>query len=188
MALVEVGREVALILVDDLGLGLFATEAVAERSLDGDLVEDSAVVQGDGQSVGNGTLRGVMVVLGELGVLDAADALAEVLKQRRGGSLRAVSVVAGSQTAKDQHGGHHVLGLSACAIQERRRTYLDAVITVSEVVHGLELLVDDADASLVGAVGDLLDILGALAHLLELLVDDLSGLDGSLGVELGCDC
>lgn len=64
-------------------------------------------------------------------------------------------------------------------------SHLDTVVTVSKVVHGLELLVDNTDAGLVGAVGDLLDILGALAHLSQLLVDDLSGLDGSLGVELG---
>jgi hypothetical protein len=64
-------------------------------------------------------------------------------------------------------------------------TYLDAVVTVRKVVHGLELLVDDADAGLVRAVGDLLDVLGGLAHGGELLVDDLGGLNGGLGVELG---
>lgn len=64
-------------------------------------------------------------------------------------------------------------------------TYLHAVITVGEVVHFLELLVDDADACLVCAVGDLLDILGTLAHGGKLSVDLLSSLNGSLGVELG---
>jgi hypothetical protein len=59
------------------------------------------------------------------------------------------------------------------------------VVTVGKVVHLLELLVNDTDACLVGAVGDLLDILGALAHLGQLLVDDLGGLNGGLGVELG---
>lgn len=59
------------------------------------------------------------------------------------------------------------------------------MVAVGKVVHLLELLVNDADAGLVGAVGDLLDILGALAHLGQLLVDNLGGLDGSLGVELG---
>ena len=59
------------------------------------------------------------------------------------------------------------------------------MIAVSEVVHGLELLVNNADASFVSTVGDLLDVLGALAHGLELVVDGLRGLNGGLGVELG---
>jgi hypothetical protein len=62
---------------------------------------------------------------------------------------------------------------------------LDAVVAVGEVVHGLELLVDDADAGFVGAVGDFLDVGGGLAQVGELLVDDLGGLDGGLGVEFG---
>jgi hypothetical protein len=59
------------------------------------------------------------------------------------------------------------------------------VVAVGEVVHGLELLVDDADAGFVGAVGDFLDVGGGLAQVGELLVDDLGGLDGGLGVEFG---
>jgi glycine cleavage system pyridoxal-binding protein P len=59
------------------------------------------------------------------------------------------------------------------------------VVAVGEVVHLLELLVDNTDACLVCAVGDLLDVLGALAHGGKLGVDLLSGLNGSLGVELG---
>jgi hypothetical protein len=59
------------------------------------------------------------------------------------------------------------------------------VVTVSKVVHCLELLVNNADASQVSAVGDLLDVLGALAHGLELVVDRLGGFDSGLGVELG---
>ena len=64
-------------------------------------------------------------------------------------------------------------------------TYLDTVVTIGKVVHSLKLLVDNANACLVSAVCDRLDILGALAHSRELLIDDLSGLNGSLGVELG---
>lgn len=63
--------------------------------------------------------------------------------------------------------------------------YLDAVVTVGKVVHGLELLVDDTDTGLVGADGDVLDVLGALAHLGEDAVYLLGGLNGGLGVELG---
>lgn len=71
-------------------------------------------------------------------------------------------------------------------MDKRRVTNLNAVVTVGEVVHGLELLVDDADTGLVRAVGDLLDVGRGLTQLLELLVDDLGGLDSGLGVELGC--
>lgn len=63
--------------------------------------------------------------------------------------------------------------------------YLDAVVAVGEVVHGLELLVDDADAGFVGAAGDLLDVLGRFAHVFELMVDVLGSLDGGLRVEFG---
>lgn len=58
------------------------------------------------------------------------------------------------------------------------------MVTVGKVVHGLELLVNDANASLVGTVDDLLDILGTLAHLCQLDVDLLGSLNSSLGVEL----
>jgi hypothetical protein len=64
---------------------------------------------------------------------------------------------------------------------------LDAVVTISEVVHGLKLLVDDSDASLVCAAGDFLDVFGGFTHIGELLVDALCGLDGGLGVEFGCE-
>lgn len=62
--------------------------------------------------------------------------------------------------------------------------YLDAVVAVCEVVHGLELLVDDADASFVGATGDLFDVLGGFAHVFQLVMDVFRGLDGGLRVEL----
>ena len=58
------------------------------------------------------------------------------------------------------------------------------MVTVGKVVHGLELLVDDADASLVGADGHLLDVLGSLAHLGKGLVDFGGSLDSGLRVEL----
>ena len=111
-----------------------------------------------------------MVIGGELSVLDTADLLAEFLQQRGGGGLGAVSVVASSQTAEDEHGGNHVL---------------HTVVTVGKVVHLLELLVDDTDACLVCAVGDFLDVLGTLAHGCKLGIDLFSSLNGSLRVELG---
>lgn len=103
------GLQVTLVLVENLGLSLLAAQTVAEGCLDDNLVKYGAVVQGDGESVGDGTLAGVVVVLGELGVFDAADALAEVLEKRRGSGLRAVSVVVGGQAAEGEHGSNHVL-------------------------------------------------------------------------------
>ena len=50
------------------------------------------------------------------------------------------------------------------------QAYLNAVVTVGEVLHGLELLVDDADAGLVSSIDDALNVLGGLAKGLELLV------------------
>lgn len=64
-------------------------------------------------------------------------------------------------------------------------TYLYAMVTVSKVLHGLELLVDDADAGLVCPVDDALDVLSRLAHRLQLLVQLLGRLHGGLRVELG---
>jgi hypothetical protein len=61
---------------------------------------------------------------------------------------------------------------------------LDAVVTVGKVVHRLELLVNDADASLVGSASDGLDVSGRLALRLEEVVDLLRGLDSGLRVEL----
>lgn len=187
-SLVKVRLEVTLVLGQDLGLGLLTAETVAQRSLDNDLLEDGAVVEGDGQRVGDGALGGVVVVSGELLVLDTADALAEVLDQRGGGGLGAIGVVVGSQAVEGQHGSDHVLKR---ALVWRNMTimaakaYLNTVVAVGKVVHLLELLINDTDAGLVGAVGDLLDVLGALAHFGQLLVDDFGGLNGSLGVELG---
>ena len=162
--------DMVLVLLEDLWLSLLSSQPVAERSFDEDLIENGAVLELNGQSVGNGTLAWVVVVLGKLWVLNALDALSQALEQRRGSGLTAISVIGGDETVEDKHVGNHVL---------------DAVVTVGEVVHGLELLVDDADAGLVCTVGDLLDVLGGLAHGCELLVDDGCGLDGGLRVELG---
>lgn len=57
------------------------------------------------------------------------------------------------------------------------------MVTVSEVVHGFELLVDDPDAGLVCSVHDALDVFRRLAQCGKLLVQALSSLDSSLRVE-----
>lgn len=61
------------------------------------------------------------------------------------------------------------------------------MVTVGKVVHGLELLVDNSDASLVGSASDGLDVGSRLALGLEEVVNLFRGLDGGLRVELGCD-
>lgn len=159
-----------LVLLEDDWLGLLSPDPVSKGCLDKDLVKHGTVVKGDGKRVGDGTELLVVVIAGHLLVLDAGDLLAEALNERRGGGLSTVSVVGGLETSVNKHDRGHVL---------------DAVITVGKVVHGLELLVDNADACLVGAAGDLLDVGGGLAHRLELVVDSLGGLNRGLRVELG---
>lgn len=167
-----VRAKVALVLLEDDGLGLLAAKTVTKRSLNSDLIEDSTIVKLNGKSVGDGSELGVMVILGVLRILNTLDLLSERLDKRRGGSLTTVGVVGGLETAKDEHGGAHVL---------------DAVVTVGKVVHGLELLVDNSDASLVGSASDGLDVGSRLALGLEEVVNLFRGLDGGLRVELGCD-
>jgi hypothetical protein len=167
-----VRAKVALVLLQNNGLGLVAAETVAERSLNSDLVEDGAVVELDGEGVGDGAELRVMVILGVLRILNTLDLLSERLDQRRGGSLTTVGVVGGLETAEDEHGGAHVL---------------NAVVTVGKVVHGLELLVDDADASLVSSACDGLDVSSRLALRLEKVVNLLGSLNSGLRVELSCD-
>lgn len=166
----EVRLKMPLVLGQNFRLSLLAAEAVAERGLDNNLIQDSAIVELDSQGVADGTEGRVVVVLGELRVLDALDLLAQGLDQRRGGGLAAVRVVAGREAAVNEHHAAHVL---------------DAVIAVGKVVHGLELFVDDADAGLVRPACDALDVGSRLAHGLELVVDLLGSLHGSLRMELG---
>jgi hypothetical protein len=65
------------------------------------------------------------------------------------------------------------------------QTHLNTVVTVRKVLHGLELLVNDTDASFVGPVYNALDIFGTLAHGFELLVQALGSFNSSLRVKLG---
>ncbi len=59
------------------------------------------------------------------------------------------------------------------------------MVAIGEVVEGLVLLVDDADAGFVRAACDLLDVLCGFPACLEVGVDLLRGFDGGLGVEFG---
>lgn len=135
--------QVPLVLVQDVGLGLLPPQAVAQGRLDHDLLQDRAVVELDRQRVGDGPELRVVVVLGELRVLDTLDLLAQGLDEGRRRRLPAIRVVRRFQPSEHQHHRAHVL---------------DTVVPVGEVVHGLELLVDDADAGLVRSARDALDI------------------------------
>ncbi|KAI6983492.1 2-methylcitrate dehydratase [Hortaea werneckii] len=164
----EVRLDVLLVLLHDLRLGFFTAETVAEWGLDHFLLQHCAVLQTNGQRVGDGALVRVVVVLGELRVFDTFDALTEALDKWARGGFTSVAVVRSHETVEDEHDSGHVL---------------HAVISVGVVVHSLELLVDDADAGFVSAVCDLFDVLGRLAHRGQLLVQTLSRLDGGLRVE-----
>ena len=112
-----------------------------------------------------------MVGSGELRILDARDVPPQLLDERAGGGLRAIRVVCCVEAIEDEHDGYHVLY---------------AVVSVGEVVHGLVLFIDDADASFVGPTSDGFDVFRRFASLRELDVDPFSGFDGGLGVKLGC--
>ena len=63
---------------------------------------------------------------------------------------------------------------------ERTEIYLNAVISVRKIIHGLVSLVDDAYACFVSADGDLLDVLGRFASFFELCMDNFGSLNGRL--------
>lgn len=60
------------------------------------------------------------------------------------------------------------------------------MIPIGKIVHGFKLLVDDSDAGFVCSNGNVFDVFCRLALLLQLGVDVLSGFDGGLRMELGC--
>ena len=63
--------------------------------------------------------------------------------------------------------------------------YLNAMVTISKIVHWLKLLVDDTDASFMCPIRDRIDIFRALAHVSQLLIYPLSTLDCCLRMKLG---
>ena len=101
--------QVAGVFGEDLGPGLFAAHAVAERGPDGGVDEFGAVGEADGEGVGDAARGGVVVGFGEGGVFDAGDARAQGLDGGRGRGLGAVGVVASFEPVEDEHGGDHVL-------------------------------------------------------------------------------
>ena len=146
---------------------LGASELVTNRVLNGNLLKDGAVVEGDLDGVSDGTLVGI-VVLGAVGlVLDTLHLGTELIDPGVGGD--GIVVIGGSETAVDQGNSNHVL---------------DAVIAIGVVVEGA-LLIDDANGGLLGADADGLDIVGGLAGLLEDAVKGHGSLTSSLRMELG---
>lgn len=67
-----------------------------------------------------------------------------------------------------------------------RTAYLDAMVAIREVVHGLELLIYDPDTGFVRSDGDVFDVFGRFASLFQLSMNMFRGFDGGLRVELGC--
>lgn len=63
---------------------------------------------------------------------------------------------------------------------------LNAVISISKIVHGFELLVNNSNTGFVCSNGDVFDVFCRLSLLLQLGVDVLSGFDGGLRMKLGC--
>lgn len=57
---------------------------------------------------------------------------------------------------------------------------MNAVITVSKVLHRLELLIDDTNAGFMRSVHYTLNVFGALTHRSQLLVQALRRFDRSL--------
>lgn len=84
-----------------------------------------------------------MVILCELWVLNTLDLLAERFDKRRCSGLSSISVISSLETTVNEHDRAHIL---------------DAMVTISEVVHRLELFVDDADTGFMCAAGDVPDV------------------------------
>ena len=63
--------------------------------------------------------------------------------------------------------------------------YLNAVIAIGKVIHGLVLFVDDADAGLMGANSDGFDVFGRFPAFFKVGVDVFCGFDGGLRMKFG---
>ena len=111
-----------------------------------------------------------MVILGELWVLNTLDAFPQVLDKWGCCGFTTIRVVSSLQPVENQHDSNHVL---------------NAMISVGKVIHGFELFVNNSNASLMCSACDFLNVLCALAHVCQHLVDFLRTFDGGLGVEFG---
>lgn len=166
LSLRESSTEMSSKLLKENGGTLLSSLSVANGVVDLDLVEHGAVLESDLDGVTDVSLVGGVVLLGESLVLNTLHLLSEGVNSGVGGDL--VSVVVSGKSAVDKRNSNHVL---------------DAVVSVSVVVQGT-LLVDDSHGGLLGSDLDGGNVIGGLAKLLELLVEQHGRLAGGLGVEL----
>jgi len=160
--------KMSLVLGQNLGLRLLSSKSVTKWCVNDNFLPDGSIVELDGKGIRDGAEVLIVVILSELRILNTLDLLAEGFHEWGGSRFATVGVIGCFEAAVDKHDGGHVL---------------DAVIAIGEVVHWLELFVDDANAGFVGAAGDFFNIGGGFALFLELEVDGFCGFDSGLGVE-----
>ena len=139
----KVWSQMSLKLLQYLRLRFLPPQLMSQRGLHHRLLEYRPIFQRHGKSVRYGTHVGIVVGSCEFGVFDTGNTPPQFLNKGRRGGLGPIGIICGVETAKDEHGGYHVL---------------DAMIAVGEVVHGFMLFVDDTDAGFVGAAGDGFDV------------------------------
>src|ERR1700753_3001621 len=158
----------SLILLQNLWLGLLSSQPMSKWCFYNLFLQDSTILQCNCQGVRNSPLSWIMVISGELWILNTANSLSQALYKLTGSSLAAINVISGLETVENEHGCNHVL---------------NAVITIGKVIHRLELLVNDANASFMRAIDNLVNVCSRLAHSLELLIETLCSLNSCLRVE-----
>ena len=132
----KAARQVGLEFLDQDRHAFLAPALVADRVFDHHFLEAASVLELDGDAVGDRALVRVVIIPGELLVLDADDLVAKFVDARIGGHI--VFVVGGGQTPEDHRHRHHVL---------------DAMVAIGRIVQRA-FLVDDADGCFVRADGD----------------------------------
>ncbi|MNS52769.1 hypothetical protein D3C72_854950 [compost metagenome] len=145
----------------------FAPARVAQRILHQHLRQRAAITETHAQAVGDAALVGIQVIGAELRVFMAGHLRPQRVDARIGSHV--VLVILGHQPPMQQRDGHHVL---------------HAVIAVGRVVQR-PLLVDDADAGLLGTDRDVLDVLDLPPQRAQLMVQQDRCLHRRLPVELG---
>ena len=65
-------------------------------------------------------------------------------------------------------------------------TYLNAMVAVGKVIHGLVLFVDNANTGFVCTDSHRCDVLGGNSTSFQLSMKFLGGFNGGLGMKLGC--
>src|SRR5439155_21188046 len=103
----KAARQLGPELLDQHGDALLAPAAMSDGILDDDFLELRAVVELDGDRVGDRALVRVEVIFGKAAVLDADRLAAKRVDSRVGGD--AILVIRGGETAEDQGDRDHVL-------------------------------------------------------------------------------